>query len=255
VPSEWDLRWLVFTDDGIQTSNLRKVPRTIAEMRALEESLLAMNNQYTQQNQTEPRNVADSKKVKQKSAEQVRKQQTSSAKALRKLETTAKKEGWISLDSKIKHKESMRIYNLPENVEKRRLGRIENEKRFIEQRKLELEKLRKFEADMKVQRQQAVQKKKIEYKYKCSYCNSGTDLVCDVANVCKNGICKKCRESGKAAINYDKVVVKKGWIVNRVAFYPDGHQCKRCSTTTNKWFDDGSDVGDSGSGLGDTMDD
>ena len=135
MPSEWDLRWLVFTDDGIQTSNLRKVPRTIAEMRALEESLLAMNNQYTQQNQTEPRNVADSKKVKQKSAKQVRKQQTSSAKALRKLETTAKKEGWISLDSKIKHKESMRIYNLPENVEKRRLGRIENEKRFIEQRK------------------------------------------------------------------------------------------------------------------------
>ena len=82
-----------------------------------------------------------------------------------------------------------------------------------------------------------------EKKSRCSYCNSGTNYSCDVANSCKSGICKKCRESGKAKENYTKVVTKKGGISNRVAYYPNGYQCKKCSTTTSKWGDDGSDVG------------
>lgn len=77
----------------------------------------------------------------------------------------------------------------------------------------------------------------------CSYCNSGTNYVCDVPNGCKNGICKKCRESGKAKANYTKTVLKRGWITNQVSFRRKGYQCKKCSTNTSKWVDDGSDIG------------
>lgn len=91
------------------------------------------------------------------------------------------------------------------------------------------------------QKRQAEQKKKIEHKYKCNYCSSGTDLVCDVPNGCKNGICEKCRKSGKAKENTRWEVIKRGWITNRVVPVRNGYKCKECSKS--KWGDDGSDVG------------
>jgi hypothetical protein len=91
------------------------------------------------------------------------------------------------------------------------------------------------------QKRQAEQKKKIEHKYKCNYCSSGTDLVCDVPNGCKNGICEKCRKSGKAKENTRWEVIKRGWITNRVIPVRNGYKCKECSKS--KWGDDGSDVG------------
>jgi hypothetical protein len=85
------------------------------------------------------------------------------------------------------------------------------------------------------------EKRKEEKKFKCSYCNSGTNEVCDVPNGCKNGICKKCRESGRAKKHYRYVVTKKGWISNQVYPVHNGYKCQECSKS--KWRDDGSDVG------------
>ena len=85
------------------------------------------------------------------------------------------------------------------------------------------------------------EKRKEKKKFKCSYCNSGTNEVCDVPNGCKNGICKKCRESGRAKEHYRYVVTKKGWISNQVYPVHNGYKCHECSKS--KWRDDGSDVG------------
>jgi len=116
-------------------------------------------------------------------------------------------------------------------------GWVLNKKRQEEDRINREEKRREEE---RINREE---KRKEEKKFKCSYCNSDTNYSCDKANSCKSGICKKCRESGKAEKNYTEIVTKKGWISNRVAYYPNGYLCKKCSTTTSKWGDDGSDVG------------
>ena len=81
-------------------------------------------------------------------------------------------------------------------------------------------------------------------KGECSYCGSGTNYVCRVPNGCKNGICKKCRDSGRAKEYTRWEVIKRGWIYNRVIPVRDGYMCKKCAIiASRKWSDDGSDVG------------
>lgn len=116
--------------------------------------------------------------------------------------------------------EKIRIYNLPINVERRRLADVERRRK-----------------------EEAEQKRRNEKKLKCSYCNSGTNYVCRVPNGCKNGVCKRCRESGRAKEHFKSVVIKKRWHGQwaDVRSVRDGYKCKKCATS--KWFDDGSDVG------------
>jgi hypothetical protein len=97
--------------------------------------------------------------------------------------------------------------------------------------------------DETLQKKNSINEKKreVEKRFNCSYCNSRTNEVCDVPNGCKNGICKKCRESGRAKRHYRYVVAKKGWISNQVYPVQNGYKCYECSKS--KWRDDGSDVG------------
>lgn len=87
------------------------------------------------------------------------------------------------------------------------------------------------------------EKKETEKKHRCSYCNSGTNYICDEANGCQNGICKKCRDSGKANMMLEFVVTETKWYWLRARGYyrKIGYNCKECSKS--KWVDDGSDVG------------
>ena len=83
-------------------------------------------------------------------------------------------------------------------------------------------------------------------KGECSYCDSGTNYVCRVPNGCKNGVCKRCRESGRAKEHFKSVVIKKRWHGQwaDVRSVRDGYMCKKCAIiASRKWSDDGSDVG------------
>ena len=82
-----------------------------------------------------------------------------------------------------------------------------------------------------------------EKKYTCNYCRIGTNYICDEPNGCQNGVCKKCRDSGKANMMLEFVVTQRKWYWLRArGYYREvGYRCKECSKS--KWVNDGSDVG------------
>jgi len=74
-------------------------------------------------------------------------------------------------------------------------------------------------------------------KLRCSYCNAETNGKCGWTG-CNNGVCQKCKSSGRAQKHYKKVGEKKAWHGqwSRVEYIRSGHRCKTCSQKdTRNW--------------------
>ena len=207
---------MVFTANGKPTADQLAIPRSSDEIRELKKWILTVNPKPYQKIIEE----LEGNREDEKNLFSI---------ALKRIKMA------ILVMLNIRHIKKMRHIEDKRQAAEKRQAHQRRQRRQAEQRR-QSEQRRQAE-----QRQKADFKKKIEYKYKCNYCRSGTDLVCDVPNGCKNGICEKCRKSGKAKENTRWEVIKRGWITNRVVPVRNGYKCKECSK--NKWGDDGSDVG------------
>ena len=203
MPTEWEFRWQVFDDQGKPTGKMLTNPRTSKQ-------ILDLRKQIAYMKQT--KHISEENEIRLNPIFRMIKRIIEAFEVWADNRTTGK----------IRLKE-----------EKRKAELEAERKRWMEYEAY----LRTLTLTSRNYNSSKQSSQSETFDYRCSYCNTKTNEKCGWTG-CNNGVCQKCKSSGRAQKHYKQVSEKKAWHGQwaRVEYIRSGYRCKKCSEKdTGNW--------------------